>query len=108
MSAATIVLLGLHFIDQFARGLFEDEFRMEESSTYRAIIHRGKVEGARRILLLQGEAKFGASDDTARAVIESMSDLDQLVALAMRLMNAESWQELLAGHRPKRGRRSRT
>jgi hypothetical protein len=69
---------------------------MEVSSTYRAIMRQGFVEGARRILVLQGETKFGPPDAAARATIENTSDLAQLEDWAVRLVtSAGSWKELL-------------
>lgn len=35
---------------------------MEQSTTYQAIVRRGRAEQARRMLLLLGEAKFGPPD----------------------------------------------
>ncbi len=54
---------------------------------------------------LQGEAKFGPPDDATRAAINAMSDLERLDELAVRLMNAASWQELVPVPRRRNGRR---
>src|SRR5262249_3508081 len=76
--AATYVLLGLRYSDEFADAVFEEVLGMEESSTYRAIVRRSKIEGERHLLLLQGEAKFGPPDGDARAALESITDLEQI------------------------------
>jgi len=106
--AATYVLLGLRYSDEFAQALFEEVLGMEESATYQAIVRRGRTEGraeeARRVLLLQGEAKFGPPDAARRGVIENLSDLARLEDLAIRLIHASSWDELLAP--PARPRRN--
>jgi predicted transposase YdaD len=98
--AATYVLLGLRYSDAFAQALFEEVLGMEESATYQAIVRRGReegrVEGERRLLLLQGETKFGPPDRAARATIESINDLARLEELGVRFVNAGSWQEWLA------------
>jgi hypothetical protein len=105
--AATYVLLGLRYSDEFANALFEEVLGMEESSTYRAIVRKGREEEGRHILLLQGEAKFGPPDAAARAAIESIKDVGQIEDLAVRLMTAGSWQELLpARGRPRRRTRA--
>jgi hypothetical protein len=80
---------------------------MEESSTYRAIVRRGRLEGARRMVLLTGEAKFGAVDTATRTAIESITDVTQLEELAVRLITAGSWQELLPPRGRTRQRRTR-
>jgi len=83
---------------------------MEQSTTYQAIVRRGREEGraeeARRMLLLQGETKFGPPDPDTRAVIESIDDLTRLEELGVRLMSAGSWQELLTAQ-PQRRRNGR-
>jgi hypothetical protein len=79
---------------------------MEESTTYQAIVRKGRVEEARRLLLLQGESKFGAADETTRAAIESIDDVGRLEDLGMRLISAGSWQELLSPP-PQRRRNAR-
>jgi hypothetical protein len=88
--------------------LFEEVLGMEESATYQAIVRRGRAEEARRILLLQGELKFGAPDAPTRGGIEAINDLSRLEDLTARLLSAHSWEELLArkGQRRHNGRRT--
>src|SRR5262249_2384411 len=93
--AATYVLLGLRYSEEFAHALFEEVLGMEQSATYQAIVRRGQAEGMRHLLMLQGEAKFGPPDAAARAAIEGIGDVAQLDELGVRLMSAGSWQELL-------------
>jgi predicted transposase YdaD len=108
--AATYVLLGLRYSQEFAHALFEEVLGMEQSVTYQAIVRRGREEGraeeARRFLLLLGESKFGVPDATTRGEIESIDDLGRLEELGVRLINVSSWQELLAAQ-PQRRRTSR-
>jgi predicted transposase YdaD len=105
--AATYVLLGLRYSDDFAHALFQEVLGMEQSATYQAIRRRERAEEARRFLLLQGETKFGSPDAPTRAVIDGIGDLAQLEDLGVRLVNAASWQELLPPTSPRRrnGRR---
>jgi hypothetical protein len=105
--AATYVLLGLRYSRELAYALFEEVLGMEESSTFRAIVDRGRVEEARHILLLQGEKQFGPADDAQRAVIESMADRAQLEELLVRVLSTDSWQELLPPQDPPRRTRRR-
>jgi predicted transposase YdaD len=106
--AATYVLLGLRYSEELAHALFEEVLGMEESATYRAIVRRGReegrAEGERRLLLLQGKAKFGPPDAATRAALEAITDLTQLEALGVRLISVSSWQELLPPRR-RNGRR---
>jgi hypothetical protein len=106
--AAAYVLLGLRYSDEFAHALFEEVLGMEESSTYRAIVRRGRVEEARHMLLLMGETKFDEPPDpTARAAIENITDVAELEELGVRLVTADSWQELVGNRGRTRRRRTR-
>jgi predicted transposase YdaD len=93
--AATYVLLGLRYSDEFAHALFEEVLGMEQSATYQAIRRRERTAEARHLLLMQGEAKFGPPDAATRAAIEAVGDLTQLEELSLRFVNASSWHELL-------------
>jgi predicted transposase YdaD len=84
---------------------------MRESITYQAILQEGKAEGeaseARRILLLQGRRRFGEPAAAALAALNSVSDLQKLEDLTVRLLEVETWEELLASAASSRRRRGR-
>lgn len=108
--AATYVLLGLRYSEAVAQAIFEEVLGMEQSTTYQGIVRRGREEGrteeARRLLLLLGESKFGPPDAATLAALESLGDLAQLEELGLRLIRANSWEELLPKPAPRRqGRR---
>ncbi len=66
---------------------------MKESTTYQAIL----AEEAVRILLIQGEARFGSPPDPkTRAALESIDNVERLEQLAKTLLQVGSWQEFLA------------
>lgn len=100
--AAAYVLLGLRYSDEFAQSLIEEVLSMEESTTYQAIVRRGRVEEARRNVLMIGEVKFGPPDDSARSAVEAINDLDRLEELLLLQVSAASWEELLATPAPRR------
>jgi hypothetical protein len=110
-SQVKYVPLGLCNFEAFAHALFEATLGMEQSTTYQGILRRGREEGrieeARRLVLLLGELKFGAPDDATRSVIEALDDVARLEELGVRLLNANSWPEVLAPQTPRRrnGRR---
>lgn len=72
---------------------------MRESSTYQYILQEGKEEGrveeARRMLLLMGGKRLGEPDAQAQAALDAITSHERLEQLATRLFEAESWQELL-------------
>ena len=102
---AAYVLLGLRYSDEIAHALFGEVVGMEESSTFQAIVRKGRAEEARAVVFLQGETKFGAPDEDTRSAINAMSDLGQLHGLLVRLVTAASWQELVPLPRRRNPRR---
>lgn len=101
--AATYILMGLRYSAEFTDQLFHGALTMEESTTYQAIIAKGRAEGrvegqaaeARKILLRQGTKRFGSPDARTRSAIEAIADVDRLEQLTERLLDVSSWDELL-------------
>ena len=58
-------------------------------------MERGRAAEARSLTLRLGTKRFGEPDAAALATLES-ADLARLEALADRLLEVESWQELFA------------
>jgi predicted transposase YdaD len=107
---ATYVLMGLRYEEETTDLLLRGFYDMKESVTYQAIMAKGIAQGlaeeARRILLVQGEDRFGAPDAATRAALEAITDVAQLEQLARRLLHVSSWPELLPPSRPRRRRRT--
>ncbi len=113
--AATEVLLGLNHPTERVQELTKEITTMilgirgiEESSVYQDIFGKGeakgraegeaegKVEEARLILLSLGRRKLGRPDEQVLAMIAAIGELDRLNALIHRLLDATTWEELLA------------
>jgi hypothetical protein len=80
---------------------------MEESVTYQAIIERGEIMEARRLLLAIGRKKFSPPDAATQAAVAATADRERLEHLHERVFDVASWRELLepkAGARPRRPR----
>ena len=79
---ATLILLGLPFTRAIAEGLLQEVMAMEESTTYQAIIGKGRemgrLEELRRTILLQGAEKFRPAPVPVSAAIESIGDIERL------------------------------
>ncbi len=96
---AAYVLTGLRFPRHLTIQFFQGESAMMESDTYLYILEQGEAKGvakeARKILLLQGRERFGEADANVRAAVESITDLERLERMSVRLLAVSSWQELL-------------
>ena len=80
---------------------------MQESSVYQGILADGRAEGLaeglakglakgeRRGLLRLGTKRLGAPDAEALAALESITSLQRLDELADRLLDVETWRDLL-------------
>jgi hypothetical protein len=90
---ATYLLMGLRDTDEVVTRLLEGVQTMTESTTYQAILRKGRTEGeiaeARRILLRQGIKRFGEPDATTVATLEAIQDVDRLEALIERIFDLD-------------------
>jgi hypothetical protein len=97
--SAAYILMGLRYQDALIQTLLRGVVNMEESVTYQAILREGEARGkaaeARRMLLLQGGARFGEPSAKVVAALDALSDVNQLEELAIRLLQVSSWDELL-------------
>jgi hypothetical protein len=107
--AATYVLLGLRYSDALANLLFQEVLGMEESTTYQAIIRKGRLSEARQILFDLGQERFGPGDEATVRKLNAIEDVRKLEELIKRVLDVGSWQELLqpASRRRRNGRRPR-
>ena len=96
----TYVLMGLRYDDETITQAFEGITAMRESITYMKILNEGKTEGrdeeVRRVLLRQGNKRFGVPSEATLAALQSIGSLERLEALTERLLDVETWDELLA------------
>ncbi len=110
---ATYLLMGLCYSEQVVSQLLEGVQDMQESTTYQAILREGRNEGliegrnegliegrvreAQRLLLLQGEIRFGAPDEATRSDIEAIRDVERLERISKRVLDASipDWNGLL-------------
>jgi hypothetical protein len=99
IGAAAYIMAGLvhprELIDRVLTGVQE----MEESSTYQAILAKGKAvgraEGVRNILLRLGRRRWGHPPAGVLADLNALTDVSQLEAMTERLSEVASWDDLL-------------
>lgn len=70
---------------------------MHESDTYQAILDEGAIAQSKRLLLRLGRKRFGDPDESLRSALEAISELPRLEQLSERLLEVDSWQDLLPG-----------
>lgn len=84
---------------------------MKESVTSQAIIEEGEAIGeakaARKMIFLMGRSQFGKPSAEAEAALNALSDVGQLEKLGIRLLRADSWEDLLDLNGPDRRSRGR-
>jgi predicted transposase YdaD len=105
--AASYILSGLRYSEEFATLLFAGVKQMKESTTYQAILREGREEGreegkeqgqrenAREVLLRLGTLACGAPTEAQRKQVNTAS-FEQLDNWTNRVLQAKSWDEILA------------
>src|SRR5439155_14651641 len=101
--AATYVLLGLRYAPDVAEALLRGIVTMEESTTYQAILARGRDEGrlegrlegaveeAQNFLLHLGQKHLGPADAATTTAVRAIADVQRLEQLGERLDQVQSW-----------------
>jgi hypothetical protein len=92
---STFVLSGLRLERERARNLFRGIRAVEESTTYQYIIEQGELKARRATVLEQGESKFGAPAEKVKTAIQELEDPQRLRRMLLRLLTANSWNEVL-------------
>ena len=94
--AASSILMGLKYERALIERLITEVRGMAESVTIDIFKEWGAKELARKIILQQGTVRFGEPPDAVKQAIERTEELTRLVELATRLLQVDSWDELLA------------
>jgi predicted transposase YdaD len=101
--AATLLMMGLRYDNALIEQLLKGVQGTEESTTYQLILSRGEAKGeakgevneARKIVLRLGRKRFGEPDAPVQKALRDRS-LDPLEVMIDRMLEVESWAELLA------------
>jgi|GEM_PF-3339287 len=70
---------------------------LEDSSTFQGAVQRGRILERRETILWFGTDRFGPPSEQVSTLVNRISDLDQLCALALRVLHATGWDDLLRG-----------
>lgn len=100
---STYNLLGLNYPPDLVSDVMQGVRGMEDSSTYQATIAKGRIAGiemgrvdeARNLLLRLGLRRLGLVPLRIAEMIDQTRDAGVLEALFERVLEIESWDELL-------------
>ncbi len=89
------LLTGLRVRRDVAARIFRGVRAMHESDTFLAILDEGQEKARREDILVFGEERLGPPDESAKAQLNMVTDLDRLMRMVRRAAKAASWQEIL-------------
>ena len=72
---------------------------LKDSSTYRMLERRIRLDEMRTFLLDQATDRFGPPSNQQKAVLEGIEDHDRVVRLCKKVGTFSTWDELLAAER---------
>lgn len=68
---------------------------MEESDTFLMILDQGQEKFARKAILAVGEVRLGPAEESVKAQLSNITDLERLERMVRCAAIAASWQEIL-------------
>jgi hypothetical protein len=89
------LLAGLRVRRDVAARIFRGVRVMHESDTYLAILDEGQEKARRKDILIVGEERIGPAEETIKAQLNAITDLDHLERMVRRAAKAATWQEIL-------------
>lgn len=100
---ATYILMGLRFPSDVSQQLLQGVRAMKESTTYQAILEEGRewgreegrAEEAQSLILRLGQKRLGHPTPEVEAALRAISDRAHLERIAERVLEVESWTDLL-------------
>lgn len=96
LMTAAYILTGLRIHRDNLGSIYDGVKVMHESSAYELILEEGAIKISHQTLLRQGQKRFGPADQETVSAVKAVQDLDRLGRLLDAVLNASSWQELLA------------
>ncbi len=93
--ADAYLLTGLRVRRDIAARIFRGVRAMQDSDTYLAILDEGQEKHAKKTVLLLGEKKLGAPDESVKARLAGITDLERLDRMILQAVTAASWKEIL-------------
>ena len=89
------LLTGLRVSRNAAINVFRGVNMLEESDTYLMILEQGEERGRRADILMVGEERLGAVDESVRDQLANVTDLERLKRMVRKAVTAANWQQIL-------------
>jgi predicted transposase YdaD len=106
------VLMGLRYHRSVVNRLLQGVTEMEESDTYQAIIEKGELKEARKLLRRVGRKQLGEPSTRVSVALDALTNLEQIEHLiervAGRANGVNSWEDLLGLSKPSPRRRKKS
>jgi hypothetical protein len=80
---------------EMATRIFQGVRAMQESATYLAILDEGREKATRESILLVGDERLGPPEESVKAQLNLVTDLDRLKRMVRCAAKATNWQEIL-------------
>jgi len=90
-----LLLMGLRVRRDVAAKIFRGVRIMQESDTYLMILDEGKEKQAKKDILLVGEERLGAANESTKTQLGDITDLERLDRMIRRAAKAAAWSEIL-------------
>ncbi len=92
---SALLLTGLRVRRDAASKIFRGIPAMQESDTYLMILDEGREKATREAILVVGGELLGPPDESVKAQLNLVTDLDRLKRMLRRAVKAANWQEIL-------------
>ncbi len=89
------LLTGLRVRRDIASRIFRGVRAMHESDTFLAILEEGQEKQAKKAIRLVGEKRLGPADESVKARLEAITDLERLDRMLLQAVTATGWKEIL-------------
>jgi hypothetical protein len=91
------LLLRLRYGPMTASELISKFPEIPNMEPFKQFVDKGRAEGLRSSILLQGREKFGTPQPEQEVALNAITDTTRLEALCKKLLKVNTWDELLAG-----------
>ena len=90
-----LLLTGLRVRRDVAARIFGGVRVMQESDTYLMIVDEGRIDHAKKAVLIVGEKRLGPPGESVKTSLDGITDLERLDRMLSEAVIASTWDEIL-------------